>query len=69
MADRKTYFCTRCLNQFINELYLKKHADICPNKVMNNYLINTLWETVEYSNEIKRRFVIRTITYAKKLEV
>ena len=35
---------------------------------MNNNLIDSLRESGGYSKEIKRRFVIRTITYAKKLE-
>ena len=67
-ADHKTYLCTRCLNHFNHELYLKRHADKCPNKVMINNLIDSLRESGGYSKEIKRRFVIRTISYAKKLE-
>ena len=38
------------------------------NKVMDKNLIDSLRESGGYLKEIKRRFVIRTITYAKKLE-
>ena len=35
---------------------------------MENNLIDSLWESGGYSKEIKRRFVIKNITYLKKLE-
>ena len=41
---------------------------MCPNKVMDKSLIDSLRESGGYSKKLKRRFVIRTITYVKKLK-
>jgi hypothetical protein len=66
--DFKTYFCTRCLNHFNHERYLKQHADKCKNEIKEGNLIDTLKITGGFSKEIRHRFLSKHVVYLKKLE-
>ena len=64
----KAFYCTRCLTHFIHERFLRDHQVVCPNEINPDNLIDRLKTEDGYSKEIRKRNIIRTICYAKKLE-